>query len=118
VAASEPATAERAAAEPAIVGAREDGQITIESGPDAGQAVRIGEGGLRAGRSPDNDLVLRDPASSGRHARFERRGDAFYVVDLGSTNGTLVRGEPVQERELKDGDEVTIGQNRIRFLTG
>jgi pSer/pThr/pTyr-binding forkhead associated (FHA) protein len=46
---------------------------------------------------------------------LERRGTSFYIIDLGSTNGTLVNGEPVQEKELKHGDRITIGQNAVSF---
>ena len=67
------------------------------------------------GRSPDNDVILRDPATSGHHARLERRGETFWVVDLGSTNGTFVNGESIQEKQLNNGDRVTIGQNSIHF---
>ena len=67
------------------------------------------------GRDPGNDIILRDPATSGHHARVERRGDQFWIVDLGSTNGTLVNGEPVQEKELSNGDRITIGQNAVNF---
>ena len=116
-----------AAAEPAEMGAPADSgpgtlsgagrqaELTIETGPDAGHAHRAGDQALRLGRSPDNDVILRDPATSGHHARLERRGDQFWIVDLGSTNGTLVNGEPVQEKELNHGDRVTIGQNAVHF---
>jgi Inner membrane component of T3SS, cytoplasmic domain len=90
-------------------------ELTIESGPDAGHAHRAGEKALRLGRSPDNDVILRDPATSGHHARLERRGDSFWVVDLGSTNGTFVNGESVQEKQLTDGDRLTVGQNSVHF---
>jgi hypothetical protein len=90
-------------------------ELMIESGPDAGHSHRAGDNALRLGRSPDNDVILRDPATSGHHARLERRGDQFWLVDLGSTNGTLVNGEPVQERQLNHGDRVTIGQNAVHF---
>ena len=90
-------------------------ELTIESGPDAGHSHRAGDNALRLGRSPDNDVILRDPATSGHHARLERRGDQFWLVDLGSTNGTLVNGEPIQEKELNHGDRVTIGQNAVQF---
>jgi pSer/pThr/pTyr-binding forkhead associated (FHA) protein len=90
-------------------------ELTIESGPDAGHSHRAGDNALRLGRSPDNDVILRDPATSGHHARLERRGDQFWLVDLGSTNGTLVNGEPIQEKELSHGDRVTIGQNAVHF---
>ena len=90
-------------------------ELTIESGPDAGHTYRATESALRMGRSPDNDLILRDPATSGHHARVERRGEQFWIVDLGSTNGTLVNGEPIQEKELKHDDRITIGQNAVHF---
>jgi len=90
-------------------------ELTIETGPDAGHSHRAGDRALRLGRSPDNDIILRDPATSGHHARVERRGETFWIVDLGSTNGTLVNGEPIQEKELNHGDRVTIGQNAVQF---
>jgi pSer/pThr/pTyr-binding forkhead associated (FHA) protein len=90
-------------------------QLNVDSGPDAGHNHRAGDTALRVGRSPDNDLILRDPATSGHHARIERRGQQFWIVDLGSTNGTLVNGEPVQEKELNHGDRITIGQNAVSF---
>jgi pSer/pThr/pTyr-binding forkhead associated (FHA) protein len=90
-------------------------ELAIETGPDAGHSHRAGDRALRLGRSPDNDIILRDPATSGHHARVERRGETFWIVDLGSTNGTLVNGEPIQEKELNHGDRVTIGQNAVQF---
>ncbi len=99
----------------AVGGAGPRAELTIESGPDAGHTHRASETALRLGRSPDNDLILRDPATSGHHARVERRGEQFWIVDLGSTNGTLVNGEPIQEKELNHGDRITIGQNAVHF---
>jgi pSer/pThr/pTyr-binding forkhead associated (FHA) protein len=90
-------------------------ELTIESGPDAGHSHRAGDHALRLGRSPDNDIILRDPATSGHHARLERRGDQFWLVDLGSTNGTFVNGESIQERQLNHGDRITVGQNSVHF---
>ena len=100
-----------AAAAPSLA----EGELMIASGPDSGHTYKIDGPAIRIGRAPDNDLVLRDPATSGHHARVERRGNQFFVVDLGSTNGTLVNGEVVMERELKNGDAITIGQNAVNF---
>ena len=99
----------------AVPGTGKRAELTIESGPDAGRTYRAAENALRLGRSPDNDLILRDPATSGHHARVERRGEQFWIVDLGSTNGTTVNSEPVQERQLNHGDRITIGQNAVHF---
>jgi hypothetical protein len=92
-----------------------EAELTIETGPDSGHMYRLTGPALRVGRSPDNELILRDPATSGHHARVERRGNQFFVVDLGSTNGTMVNGETIQERELHHGDRITIGQNAVKF---
>ncbi|TMF79982.1 MAG: FHA domain-containing protein, partial [Chloroflexi bacterium] len=97
------------------VAAGPQAELAIESGPDAGHTHRAGDQALRLGRSPDNDVIVRDPATSGHHARLERRGDEFWVVDLGSTNGTFVNGESIQEKQLNDGDRLTIGQNSVHF---
>ncbi len=46
---------------------------------------------------------------------METRGGQFWVVDLGSTNGTYVNGEAIQEKQLNSGDRLTIGQNSVHF---
>jgi dipeptidyl aminopeptidase/acylaminoacyl peptidase len=89
--------------------------LTFESGPFAGRMVALPSQMVSIGRAPDNDIVVGDPATSGRHGRIEVRNGAFWVSDLGSTNGTLVNGEPVIEKELSDGDLIAIGQNTMRF---
>ncbi len=89
--------------------------LTFESGPFAGRIVALPNHMVTIGRAPDNDVVVGDPATSGRHGRIETRGGSFWIGDLGSTNGTLVNGEPVIEKQLSDGDLIAIGQNTIRF---
>ncbi len=90
-------------------------KLSFESGPFAGRVVALPNQMVTVGRAPDNDVVVGDPATSGRHGRIEVRAGAFWISDLGSTNGTLVNGEPVIEKQLSDGDLIAIGQNMIRF---
>jgi hypothetical protein len=90
-------------------------KLTFESGPFEGRIVALPNEMVTFGRAPDNDIVVGDPATSGRHGRIEVRGTAFWISDLGSTNGTLVNGEPVIEKQLNHGDLIAIGQNTIRF---
>ena len=90
-------------------------KLTFESGPFAGRMVALPNQMVTVGRAPDNDVVVGDAATSGRHGRIEVRGGAFWISDLGSTNGTLVNGEPVIEKQLNHGDLIAIGQNTIRF---
>ena len=89
--------------------------LTFESGPFAGRIVALPSQMVTVGRAPDNDVVVGDPATSGHHGRIETRNGVFWISDLGSTNGTLVNGEPVIEKELSDGDMIAIGQNTMRF---
>jgi dipeptidyl aminopeptidase/acylaminoacyl peptidase len=90
-------------------------KLTFESGPFAGRIVALPNQTVTFGRAPDNEVVVGDAATSGRHGRIEVRSGAFWISDLGSTNGTLVNGEPVIERQLAHGDLIAIGQNTIRF---
>lgn len=64
--------------------------------------------------SREGSIILRDdPYLSHRHARIERRGDTFVLVDLRSVNGIYLRlREPTQ---LADGDMVLVGQQVLRF---
>ena len=89
--------------------------LTFESGPFAGRIVALPSDMVTVGRAPDNDVVVGDPATSGHHGRIEVRLGSFWLSDLGSTNGTMVNGEPVIEKQLNDGDLIALGQNTIRF---
>jgi pSer/pThr/pTyr-binding forkhead associated (FHA) protein len=68
------------------------------------------------GREEDADIRVDEPLVSRAHARIERRGDAYWVLDLGSTNLTRVNGEVVAERTLRHGDEVRFARARCRFV--
>jgi hypothetical protein len=71
------------------------------------------------GRDLGSSVVLEDSFASARHAVLTFRGRGWYVEDLGSTNGTLVNGEPVTgARSLGFGDEVQIGETRMRLERG
>ena len=70
---------------------------------------------LSIGRDPSNDLVLPDAMVSRRHAVVEWRGGQFFIRDCNSSNGSLVNGDRVRERGLRDGDLVAIGTARLLF---
>lgn len=71
---------------------------------------------LVVGRDDTADIRVDEPLVSRAHARLERRGPSYVVLDLGSTNLTRVNGEVVAERELRHGDEVRFGRARCTFL--
>jgi len=70
---------------------------------------------LTIGRGESNGLVLDDQFVSGCHAEVRLQGSAYMLKDLGSTNGTLVNGKQVVERELAEGDTITIGRHTLVF---
>jgi pSer/pThr/pTyr-binding forkhead associated (FHA) protein len=72
---------------------------------------------MRIGRDGDNDVVLiNDGYVSRFHAWITYEQERFWVEDLGSTNGTLLNGEPLRRRELlASGDKIKIGESEMTF---
>ena len=70
---------------------------------------------LRIGRSPENDLVLQDPAKgvSRFHAELRWEHDHYIIADLGSQNGTWIAGERIETAPLTEGVEVALGPYRL-----
>jgi len=101
---------------PAVPGAGE-ATLALLDGDRVADTFRI-RGAATIGRLPACDVVLNDPGASRQHARIEVRGDAYVLVDLGSTNGTLVNGEQAAERALDGGDRITIGTSVLEFRRG
>ncbi len=71
---------------------------------------------ITIGRRADNDVCLPHPAVSGEHAAIVTILTDSFLEDLGSTNGTLVNGEPVQKHFLRDGDLIDVGRQRLVYL--
>jgi hypothetical protein len=69
------------------------------------------------GRSRDADVQIEDPNISRRHAEIVQEGSAYWLVDLGSTNGTEVDGRRVQRARLEDGSRFTLGETTVTFST-
>lgn len=71
---------------------------------------------LTIGRGPNNDMqIINDSRVSRSHCQLWFEGEQCYLTDSGSTNGTLVNRELVVRHELKDGDEVQVGETVMRF---
>ncbi|MCG8653348.1 MAG: GGDEF domain-containing protein [Pirellulales bacterium] len=69
------------------------------------------------GRDALADLVVPDHSVSRRHAELVRHELGFFVRDLGSTNGTFVNGQLVEEQQLNSGDTIRFGSFLFRFLS-
>jgi cytochrome P450 / NADPH-cytochrome P450 reductase len=70
---------------------------------------------LRIGRAPDNDLVIAHAPVSWHHAELHNEAGASRIVDLGSSNGTFVNGQPVTDAALSEGDIVSFGSSTFRL---
>jgi len=84
--------------------------VAVILGPDVGARVVL-RGSVETGRDPACELPLHDENVSWRHARIEDRGcGEWAIVDLGSTNGTVLNGQPCSGATLKPGDRIFLGQ--------
>ncbi len=74
---------------------------------------------LSIGRSSECDLHLNDMHASGKHCEIVRRGEDYFLCDLGSRNGVLVDDKKVDgEVKLKNGAGIKLGITTISFITG
>jgi predicted component of type VI protein secretion system len=67
------------------------------------------------GRSQDADIKVMDIKVSRAHARIEKQGTKYYIVDNQSRNGCFLNGEKVLHSELKEGDHVKVGFSVMEF---
>ena len=86
-----------------------DGVDEIQSFDLPGEVVYVG-------RSPENQIKMKDGYVSGSHLKIIEKGDRYFVQDMGSTNGTFVNGHPIPkdvEVEVEEGVPITIGMSLI-----
>jgi pSer/pThr/pTyr-binding forkhead associated (FHA) protein len=67
------------------------------------------------GRKSENDLVIDNPAVSGRHCRVFREGTGYFVEDMKSTNGTFMRDRRVEREPLHHQDVLAIAKHTLEF---
>src|SRR4051794_2002672 len=91
-------------------------ELRVVNGPDSGRVVGLAATSV-VGREQDADITLDDDQISRRHARFVVENGTVLVQNLGSTNGTLVNGTPIdQPHSLVAGDRVAIGDTELEFV--
>jgi pSer/pThr/pTyr-binding forkhead associated (FHA) protein len=90
-------------------------KLTIRS--ETGESIShdLVEETYTIGRSPENSIQLEDTSVSGRHAELVVVAENCYLKDLGSTNGTVVNGQPVKEVQLRAGDRIRFGKVETCF---
>ncbi|MBP9837591.1 MAG: FHA domain-containing protein [Proteobacteria bacterium] len=98
-------------------------EIIILSGPSAGDVFRftlVGGGEVVIGRALESNIVLQESTVSRKHAKIFKKGEYFFIADMGSSLGTVHMGfnlSPGDEnaRQIISGDEFKIGEQIFRF---
>jgi hypothetical protein len=82
--------------------------------PVSGHPIEVEKEPSMVGRDPSCEIVVTDGSVSRRHARLERRGPAWWVVDQGSANGTYLNSQRIAEQALRPGQELRFGALAFR----
>jgi FhaA, N-terminal domain/FHA domain len=80
-----------------------------------GRAHELNKPSVVIGRSKDSDIRVSDPNVSRQHAEIRQDGSAYWIVDLGSTNGTSVNGRVSKRAKLDNEDRITLGSTELVF---
>jgi pSer/pThr/pTyr-binding forkhead associated (FHA) protein len=88
-------------------------KVYIMNGPDKGRMYEVKKNTIHIGRSPENDVQIKDKSVSRVHVRIVKQGNKYFVTDLKSRNGTFIEGVRIAsdiEYEVKEGMPVAIGK--------
>ena len=91
------------------------GWLVIMSGDDRGRDFRLFDGRNMIGTAADCAVVVNDRHVSARHALIRAEGGECTLVDLDSTNGTMVNNRPVSRRRLFDNQRIRLGHTLLKF---
>jgi hypothetical protein len=69
------------------------------------------------GRKAHNDIVIDNLAISGEHAMIMTILNDSFLEDLGSTNGTLVNGQPIKKHFLQNNDVIELGKYKLKYVS-
>ncbi len=109
-------TAATAAPQAPDPGGVTDPTLIVRTGVDAGAMLVLDGRRVTAGRGTGCDLVVRDTTVSREHAAFVLRSDTWWVLDLGSTNGSRVNGLRAAEHPIVPGDRVELGDVVVELV--
>lgn len=90
--------------------------LAVTAGPLRGTTIPLGSAPILIGRSPTCTLVIDDDYCSAKHCRIFPEGDEWRIEDLGSTNGTFLDNQRVDDpMPFKRGDTVRLGATSLEL---
>jgi diguanylate cyclase (GGDEF)-like protein len=92
--------------------------LVVIYGLDLGKKYNLDQPAMIIGRSSKSDIQVDQESVSRNHAKVINTGKSIILRDLGSTNGTYVNDELIDEYVLRDGDFIKIGRTIFKFLSG
>jgi diguanylate cyclase (GGDEF)-like protein len=92
--------------------------LVVIYGLDLGRKHNVDRPSITVGRSAKADIQIDQESVSRNHCKLINTGKSIMLRDLGSTNGTYVNDELVDEYVLRDGDLIKIGRSIFKFLSG
>src|SRR5260370_7309266 len=86
------------------------------SGSLENQEIELTPDAMTVGRSSACNIKIGDAGVSSKHAKIWCEDGEYYLMDLGSTNGTFVNDKDVLREKLTDGDVITFGMTKAAFV--
>lgn len=90
--------------------------VVFITGPDKGNVITINKEKMIIGRDDSSDVVIDKKFVSKKHAKIVVLGGKTEITDFGSKNGTYVNDVSIKHAELKDRDEIRIGDIIIKYF--
>src|SRR3954467_12304737 len=90
--------------------------LRILSGSLENQEIELTPDAMTVGRSSACNIKIADAGVSSKHAKIWCEDGVYYLMDMGSTNGTFVNDKDVDREQLNDGDVITFGMTKAAFV--
>jgi len=91
------------------------GKLVLGESDESELEFSLSKSSVEIGRTSQNDIVLQDEKVSRSHARIDCDEHGCTLVDLGSSNGSVVNGVRIEEQQLKPGDVIHLGGSTLRY---
>lgn len=94
------------------------GCLVVIYGDELGRRIPLGSEPMVIGRSSKCDIPIDQESISRDHCRISHDGQRYLARDLGSTNGTYVNDQLIEEMGLRSGDQLKVGRTILKFILG